>query len=30
LVLAEIEKLTGGTPSPAVRQASYGEKTSHA
>ncbi len=30
LVLAEIEKLTGGTPSPAARQASYGEKRSNA
>jgi hypothetical protein len=29
LVLAEIEKLTGGTPSPAARQASYAEKGNH-
>lgn len=30
LVLAEIEKITGGTPSPAARQASYGEKGGNA
>lgn len=30
LVLAEIEKLTGGTPSPAARQAAYSEKRGHA
>lgn len=29
LVLAEMEKLTGGTPSPAARQASYAEKGNH-